>query len=80
MLQNYKSGAVDLDQALQAFQVPPTVDLNFAQVDTHRALRKGFPEVIFGSGKTPEQVLKIAPRNENGCPERRGPWSWDCDS
>ena len=60
MLQNYKSGAVDLDQALQAFQVPPTVDLNFAQVDTHRALRKGFPEVIFGSGKTPEQVLKIA--------------------
>ena len=60
LLQNYKSGAVDLDQTLQAFQVPPTVDLNFAQVDTHRALRKGFPEVIFGSGKTPEQVLKIA--------------------
>jgi hypothetical protein len=31
-------------------------------VDTHRALRKGFPEVIFGAGKTPEQVLKIAGR------------------
>jgi NCAIR mutase (PurE)-related protein len=37
-------------------------DLGFAQVDTHRALRKGFPEVIFGSGKTPEQVEKIATR------------------
>src|SRR6185295_13092610 len=32
----------------------------FAQVDTHRALRKGFPEVIFGAGKTPAQVVKIA--------------------
>src|SRR5262249_28093004 len=32
----------------------------FAQVDTHRALRKGFPEVIFGAGKTPRQVVSIA--------------------
>ena len=37
-------------------------DLGFAQVDTHRALRKGFPEVIFGAGKTPMQVVKIAAR------------------
>jgi NCAIR mutase (PurE)-related protein len=35
-------------------------DLGFAQVDTHRALRKGFPEVIFGAGKTPAQVVQIA--------------------
>jgi NCAIR mutase (PurE)-related protein len=35
-------------------------DLGFAQVDTHRALRKDFPEVIFGAGKTPEQIVKIA--------------------
>jgi NCAIR mutase (PurE)-related protein len=35
-------------------------DLGFAQVDTHRALRKNFPEVIFGAGKTPDQVVKIA--------------------
>src|SRR5581483_5575949 len=32
----------------------------FAVVDTHRALRRGFPEVIFGAGKTPDQVVKIA--------------------
>ena len=37
---------------LQAFQAAPLADLGFAQVDTHRALRKGFPEVIFGAGKT----------------------------
>ena len=45
---------------LHAFQAAPVADLGFAQVDTHRALRKGFPEVIFGAGKTPEQIVKIA--------------------
>ena len=35
-------------------------DLKFAKVDTHRMVRKGFPEVIYGQGKTPEQVTKIA--------------------
>src|SRR5208337_2096601 len=44
----------------RAFQAAPVADLGFAQVDTHRALRKGFPEVVFGAGKTPEQVVKIA--------------------
>jgi hypothetical protein len=38
----------------------PVKDLGFAQVDQHRALRQGFPEVIFGAGKTPVQVVKIA--------------------
>lgn len=38
----------------------PVSDLGFAQVDLDRARRKGFPEVIFGSGKTPEQVATIA--------------------
>ncbi len=45
---------------LRAFQAAPVADLGFAQVDTHRALRKGFPEVIFGAGKSPGQVVKIA--------------------
>lgn len=35
-------------------------DLGFAKVDLHRAARRGFPEVIFGKGKTPEEILKIA--------------------
>ncbi len=48
------------DQVLHAFQAAPVADLGFAQVDTHRALRKGFPEVIFGAGKTPVQIVKIA--------------------
>ena len=45
---------------LRAFQAVPVADLGFAQVDTHRALRKGFPEVIFGAGKTPTQVVAIS--------------------
>ena len=38
----------------------PYEDLGFAKVDHHRALRKGFPEVVFGKGKTPEQIAHIA--------------------
>ena len=60
LLEKFRAGGVSRDEVLQAFQAAPVADLGFAQVDTHRALRKGFPEVIFGAGKTPEQVLKIA--------------------
>ena len=60
LLENFRAGGVNRDQVLRAFQAAPVANLGFAQVDTHRALRKGFPEVIFGSGKTPAQVVKIA--------------------
>jgi NCAIR mutase (PurE)-related protein len=62
LLEKFRAGGVGRDEVLRAFQAAPVADLGFAQVDTHRALRKGFPEVIFGAGKTPEQVLKIAGR------------------
>jgi pyridinium-3,5-biscarboxylic acid mononucleotide synthase len=60
LLEKFRAGGIGRDRVLQAFQAAPVVNLGFAQVDTHRALRRGFPEVIFGAGKTPEQVLKIA--------------------
>jgi NCAIR mutase (PurE)-related protein len=40
----------------------PYEDLGFARVDHHRSLRQGFPEVVLGLGKTPEQIAKIAER------------------
>jgi NCAIR mutase (PurE)-related protein len=43
-------------------RVPLYDDLGFAKVDCHRAVRRGFPEVIFGQSKTPEQIAKIAQR------------------
>jgi pyridinium-3,5-biscarboxylic acid mononucleotide synthase len=60
MLQRFRVGNMSEKEVLRAFQAAPVADLGFAQVDMHRALRKGFPEVIFGAGKTPEQVRKIA--------------------
>lgn len=60
LLDRFQTGAVDRETVIRMLQAPPVADLGFAQVDTHRALRRGFPEVIFGAGKTPEQVVKIA--------------------
>ena len=60
LLEKFRAGGVGRDAVLRAFQAAPVIDLGFAQVDAHRALRKGFPEVIFGSNKSPDQVLKIA--------------------
>jgi NCAIR mutase (PurE)-related protein len=54
------AGRVTRAQVLRAFQAAPVADLGFASVDTHRALRKGFPEVIYAAGKTPAQVAAIA--------------------
>ncbi|HEX9047007.1 MAG TPA: nickel pincer cofactor biosynthesis protein LarB, partial [Verrucomicrobiae bacterium] len=60
LLEHFRVGKVPAERVLAAFQAAPVADLGFATVDTHRALRKNFPEVIFGAGKTPEQVVKIA--------------------
>ena len=60
LLDNFRAGRVSRARVVQAFQAAPLADLGFAQVDTHRALRQGFPEVIFGAGKTAGQVVKIA--------------------
>ncbi len=60
LLDQFRAGRVSRAGILRAFQAAPVADLDFARVDTHRALRKGFPEVVFGSGKSPDQVLQIA--------------------
>ena len=60
LLHRFKSGEVDEAALLNALCAEPIDDLGFAQVDAHRALRQGFPEVVFGAGKTPEQVASIA--------------------
>jgi NCAIR mutase (PurE)-related protein len=69
LLERFRAGKVGRDRVLRAFQAAPLADLGFAQVDMHRGLRRGFPEVIFGAGKTAEQVVRIAARLFEG--ERR---------
>jgi NCAIR mutase (PurE)-related protein len=51
---------MDPDEAAKRLAELPYRDLGFARVDTHRELRQGAPEVILGSGKTPDQVARIA--------------------
>ena len=50
------------EQLLQFLRQAPFEDLGFARVDHHRPLRQGFPEVVFGLGKTPEQIAAISGR------------------
>jgi NCAIR mutase (PurE)-related protein len=59
ILEEYKTGGISSDQAMQQLRALPFEDLGFANVDHHRSLRQGFPEVIFGAGKTVEQVARI---------------------
>src|SRR5512146_485329 len=60
LFEQVRSGAVDVDAALERIRHMPFEDLGFAKVDHHRALRHGMPEVVFAKGKTPEQVAEIA--------------------
>ena len=57
LLEKFRAGKISLTDAVRLFQAPPVADLGFAQVDTHRALRKGFAEVIYGGGKTAASKL-----------------------
>ena len=60
LFEQIREGAVDIEQALTKVRHMPFEDLGFAKVDHHRALRHGMPEVIFGLGKTSEEIIAIA--------------------
>lgn len=60
VLQSVKSGKTQVNEALDMLKHLPYEDIGYAKVDHHRHLRQGVPEVIFASGKTEEQVIKIA--------------------
>ena len=59
LLEDVRRGERDVESALESLSGLPFVDTEHARVDTHRALRHGLPEVIFGLGKTPEQILDV---------------------
>ena len=59
VLASVSSGRMTVEQALEQLKRLPFEDLSYACVDHHRALRKGFPEVIFGEGKSVEQILGV---------------------
>ncbi len=60
LLQKVKNGTLSPEEAVLKLKMSPYEDLGYAKIDLHRGLRQGIPEVIYGSGKTPEQILGIA--------------------
>ena len=59
LLVRFKENGESVDAAIEQLRDLPYQDIGFAKLDHHRALRTGWPEVIFGKGKTPEQVAMI---------------------
>src|SRR5947209_1865590 len=59
LLQQVRKGTLSPDEAVSRLRHMPFEDLGFAKVDHHRRLRIGMPEVIFSSGKNPQQVARI---------------------
>ncbi len=59
LLTKVKAGKTSIEEAMAQLKSLPFEDLGYARIDHHRSLRKGFPEVIWGEGKTSGQVLSI---------------------
>ena len=59
ILEEVKAGKVSVDEALLALKKQPFEDIGYAKIDLHRGIRQGAPEVIYGAGKTPEQIAGI---------------------
>jgi hypothetical protein len=59
LLESYRAGDRTLEDVLRFLKKLPYEDLSFARIDHHRHLRRGFPEVVFGEGKSAEQIARI---------------------
>ena len=60
VLEDVAGGRMSVDDAIDRLKLIPFEDLGFAKVDHHRSIRQGVPEVVYGAGKTVEQIVAIA--------------------
>ncbi len=60
LLEDVKNGNLSVDDAMVKLKMEPFQELGFAKIDMHRGLRQGTAEVIYGAGKTPEQIRDIS--------------------
>ena len=65
-LEALKSGEITVDEAMLAIKKEPFADIGYAKVDLHRGIRQGAAEVIYGAGKTPEQIARIVDAMRSG--------------
>lgn len=66
LLTDVRAGRREIDQAIEDLRHLPFEDLGFAKLDHHRAIRCGFPEVVYCEGKQVDQVVKIIERRQAG--------------
>jgi NCAIR mutase (PurE)-related protein len=66
LLGHLANGGLSVDDAIDRLKSLPFEELEHATLDTHRSLRQGFPEVIFGSGKSSYQIISIGRRMTEG--------------
>ena len=59
LLEGVKNGEISIADAMQKMKALPFEDVDFAKIDHHRSIRQGYPEVIYGESKTPEQIEQI---------------------
>lgn len=57
-----QQGQISIEESLQRLKILPFEELGFAKIDHHRTLRRGFPEVVFGQGKSIPQIVTITQR------------------
>ena len=69
ILQKVQEGALDIHTAYEKLKISPFEDLGYAKIDHHRQIRQGAPEVIYGTGKTAEQMEGILHSLLSHCPE-----------
>ena len=62
LLEQVRAGSIGVDKAIRSMRQAHVEQLEFAALDIHRAIRRGFPEVIYGPGKKPEQIVEIVGR------------------
>ena len=70
LLNSVRDGKISPEEAERILRRKPFIDIGFAKVDTQRDVRQGNAEVIYGAGKTPEQIVEIASvlrKNASGC-------------
>lgn len=60
ILENVRDGSISIDDALLKIKQEPYTDLGYAKIDNHRKIRQGAAEVVYGAGKTAEQIIGIA--------------------
>ena len=60
LLEDVKDGTLSVEDAVVKLKMEPFRELGFAKIDMHRGLRQGAAEVIYGAGKTPEQIREIS--------------------